>query len=346
MAYMGSIGTSETSATPLAQAFNPRPDNINPDVFAPPSPEHQSAIARLEADGFRNFSSSAKNVVEIAASALVATLEKLEIPREDIDGVVLSTETFWDQPPGFEEDPAGHFALRNRWIQILGELGLRRAVPYGSWLSASGNFGPALTIANALIDAGQHRNVIVVTADKIHERLPRLMHNGAAVVSDLAASCLVSAAPSRFRIENITTVSAPRLATFDIEDRKDLGKIVLETMRALGDLKRRFSAETGRSPADYQTVVAGHFHTLSLQVITDALGITPSAIRRDGRSELSHAYASDNLLTLDHLERAGDIRANDQLLLLSTGVWTWSLITLEAVSNAETIHVAKILEEA
>ena len=160
------------------------------------------------------------------------------------------------------------------------------------------------------------------------------MHNGAAVVSDVATSCLISASEAAYRIDSVHTVSAPKLATFNIEDRKDLGKIVLETMRALVDLKKAFEKATGRSPGDYELVLAGHFHRLSLQVITDTLGIKMAAIRRDAGTTTSHAYASDNLLTLDALDRAGALSSAREMLLLSTGVWTWSLIGLSVVNAA------------
>ena len=335
MAFLGSIWTSDLTPTPLAHALSSAPVDPTADAekIAKEREENEGAIRRLEEDGFTSYVTSQENVVDLAARALAGTLVRSNLSPQEIDAVIFSTKSFWDQPQGFEGDPARHFALRNRFVQALGQLELRRAVPYGSWMSASGNFGPALALAHSTVASGLHRNVLLVAADRIHNRLARLMHNGAAIVSDIATSCLISASEAAYRIDSLHTISAPRLATFNIEDRKDLGKIVVETMKALLELKQRFETATGRSPADYDLVLAGHFHRLSLQAITDTLGIKASAIRRDGGMIASHAYASDNLLTLDALDRAGELPPGREILLLSTGVWTWSLIGLVAVGS-------------
>lgn len=335
MAFLGSICTSDLTSSPLARAVSSAPIDLplDAEALAQQKAANEAAIARLEEDGFAGYVASSDNVADLATRALAGTIARSELVPQDIDAVIFSTESFWDRPDGHEEDPARHFALRNRLVQSLDGLGLKHAVPYGNWMSASGNFGPTLALAHAAVTSGQHDAVLLVAADRIHPRLPRLMHNNAAVVSDIAASCLISADRGDYRIDSVQVVSAPKLATFNLEDRKDLGKIVVETMRALLKLKQRFETATGRSPADYDLVLTGHFHRLSLQAITDTLGIRPAAIRRDGGIHASHAYASDNLLTLDSLARAGELPLGRDLLLLSTGVWTWSLIALTVTTT-------------
>jgi 3-oxoacyl-[acyl-carrier-protein] synthase III len=211
----------------------------------------------------------------------------------------------------------------------LADVGLVNAVPYGNWLASCANLSTTLSMARGMISSGQHRNVLVVLTDRLSRFAPRLMHNGASVTSDVATSCLIGPNQGDFEVSTIAIASAPKIARFGMQEKADLGKIVFETLKGLKRLGETFVAANGRRPGDYDLVVAGHYHTLSLQVLSDALRIDPSRLRRDARRGFGHAHASDNLLTLRQMQIAGELSPGQEILLLNTGNWAWSLVALK-----------------
>lgn len=315
MPYLHSIGVAVGPAIPLAEAAG--------------ADEDAAVVEVLSAEGFRDIPIADSDVCDLARRAMIDTLTRGSIDGADVDAVIVATESFWEEGHGqaLTQQRLEHLRLRDSLLQAITDAGLIRAYPYGAWMSACGNLGTALGLARALVVAGQHQRIMVVAAERQLPELPRFMRSGAAALGDGAASCLVQAAPAPgFFVEAAVSVAAPNLVFVD--PRKEFSRIVLETHRAIRRLDRDFAAKAGAPIAKADHIVAGHFHVDALKIIADTLQLAPSRLRRDGRASYAHMDAADNLLTLRQIDDADALTAGERIVLLNTGVWSWSAIAL------------------
>ncbi len=312
MSYLHSIGLATGDAVDLAAAAGADDD--------------PQTVRLLAADGFAQVTIAAQGVTVLAQRAMADSLARASIDPVDIDAVVFSTESFWDA--GSEVPDRGgleHLRLRDALLSVMFDLGLTRACPYGVWLSACGNLGTALGLANAAVITGQHRRVLLATADRQRPDLPRFMRGGAAILGDAAASCVIEASQRPgFRIEAVRSVGAPGVALLD--PRKKFSQVVIETHQSVRRLDNEVVAAIGAPIRSADHVLAGHFHVDALKVVADTLKIPAARLRRDGRRAYGHLDASDNLFTLHAME--DEIAADELAILLNTGVWTWSAVAL------------------
>lgn len=312
-AMLSGIATSTGRSLPIEEAAR--------------GPGDAAAIAALREDGFDRFVADERNTVNLLAEAMEKGLAHSHLMAEDVDAVVFSTESFWDTGLERYADVQPECRrLRDGLFEAMFRLGLRNAYPYAGWMSSCANLGPALVLAKSLVETGQHARVLVAMADRQPPALGRLMDNGASVYSDLAVCCTVDQRESGYRIERVVSHASAVLATLRTPDAGP--SFVLETNRAVKALGRKFRAGTGRGCDSYRLVLTNNYHPQSLKIIRDALGIDEAAVRRDTRADIAHGNASDPLVALDRLTRAGIVADDEEILLLSTGVYCWSLAHL------------------
>ncbi|HEV7368135.1 hypothetical protein [Arenibaculum sp.] len=297
-------------------------------------PGDAAAIAALREDGFDRFVAAERTVVDLVAEAIEKGLERNHLLAEDVDAVVFSTESFWDTGVERSADtlPEGR-RIRDGLFEAMSRLGLRNAYPYASWLSSCANLGPALVLAKSLVETGQHARVLVALADRQPAALGPLMDNGASVYSDLAVCCTLDRRDAGYRVERVVSHASPGLATLRAPDAGP--NFVLETNRAVKALGRKFRAATGKGCDAYRLVLTNNYNLHSLKIICDALGIDGAAVRRDTRADIAHGNASDPLVTLDHLTQADAVADGEEVLLLSTGVYCWSLVVLRRAAPSK-----------
>ncbi len=289
-----------------------------------------SALRALEDDGFEAYQQSDEDVVQLARSAMAASLAKSSAAPGDVDAVVFGVESLIDAAKGLAGPERTLPQIRYELLAILPDLGMCRALPYGNWLLSCANLGSTLTLAKSLVESGQHRRVMVVLSEKY--RIARLMDNEAAVFSDLAVCCTIGFGEAGFRIKHIVSTATPGLARPDaILGGESLGKVLMATVTALKRLEDSFMQKTGRRPKDCKTIVGGHFHARSIGILAQLLEIDLPRFRRDARRRFAHAYAADNLLTLSDIDDGGGLASGDEILLVNAGIWAWSLILLEKV---------------
>ena len=329
MVHLYGIGVSAGTPRPISEAIGVAHPDMDEDTAQwIADPARQEAVKLLQEDGFREFVVSEQGVTDLARQAVQASLADSGVDPQSIDAVIFITESFWDATGPQADGGYRHLDQRNQFLKLLSDFGLSRAFPFGNWMSACANFGSSLMLARGLLRDGPYQRIMLVAGDRTPNSEPRLMQNGASVYSDVASSCILGAEPRGYRVEQAVSVAAPRVANVDWLDKKAVSQAVFESLKALKQLGRMFTNASGRQLGEFDSVIGGHFHKLSIHLILEALGIPAERVRRDARSLYGHAYASDNLLTLLEIERKEGVTPGRELLLLNTGIWAWSLILL------------------
>jgi 3-oxoacyl-[acyl-carrier-protein] synthase III len=254
---------------------------------------------------------SDQSVWELAATVGARTLACGAGPPPDL--MLYVTEN--------DHDPAGSLA------SIAAALDL----PETEYLVLSGyhcgNLGPALQVAQDAIGSGRRTRVLLLLADRAKPG-ERIMSTGLSLLSDGAASCLITGSTSdavgqRF-VMDATTTAVRMESTTDLgQDQGILGTVAL----AASSIKR-IAVATGREPGDYQHLILGNYRIASQRFMAAAVGMGQKLVF-GAVADLGHCFSADILITLDQRRADGTLAEGDLVLAAATGTYSWSTTSFQ-----------------
>lgn len=291
------------------------------------SPEEEDAINTLVAIGLRTYSRSDLRVADMAAAAMRKTIERSGVAPSEIQAVVFATESQWDYEPPTVRRRDNSRKFRQDVYKAIWEVGLTNAYPVGVMFSGCGNLVSAVGVASNMIQAQGMRDVLVVVSDRQAEGTTRVMFPAVGVVSDAAASCLVTSRPvSGFCIDDVVLHSNLGLWEADLE--RDFGRFLVEMARGLKEMGHKMVAASGRTPDDYKYFLPNNYSRSTLRVFCHQLGYKQSQLFFDNVPRVSHTYAADVLINLFELDAKGTLGSGDRVMALTSGPVTWGMIGL------------------
>jgi 3-oxoacyl-[acyl-carrier-protein] synthase III len=291
------------------------------------TPEEEDAINTLVSTGLQTYSRSDLRVADMAAAWMRRTLARAGVAPSAIQAVVFATESHWDfEPPTVQRRDSSR-KFRQDIYRAIWEAGLTSAYPFGVMFSGCGNLVSAVAIASNMVQAQGLRDVLVVVSDRQAEGTTRVMFPAVGVVSDAAASCLVTARPVEgFTIDDVVLHSNLGLWEADIEG--DFGRFLVEMARGLKDMGNKMVAASGRGPAEYRYFLPNNYSRSTLRVFCHQLGYKQDQLFLDNLPRVSHTYAADVLINLFELEAKGALASGDRVMALTSGPATWGMIGL------------------
>lgn len=253
-------------------------------------------------EGASKFLVHEGSIAELAADASSASLRRW---GGSVDAVIYASD------PASTDDLMTFLSAMN--------LGTKNAAAVGGL--GCGNLAVALQVARGQIAMGAS-SVLVATADQADG--PRLRANGMTVLSDAAASMVVSSSPraDAFRICGIATEidpSVPYISSAMARARA--------TMRTVKDASSRMPLLP--PGARFMT---GNYGRSSLEFLTMAAGFDLDDLVGNATATIGHAFAADIIYAL---MSSNDTSAenSDYYRVLVTSSQSWSLIDLEACVN-------------
>lgn len=267
----------------------------------------------LLAEGLRHVLVSDRAVPDLAAESALRTLAESTVP---VDSVVYCTDT--------RPDVTATADLRT-FFRGIERVDLPGTVVGGA---DCGNFGLGLAAARQTLLAGQADAVLLVTADRVLGG-QRYLANGVTVLSDGAASCVVS----RRRPERgpaLRVLSAGTTVQRDVADSDRPLTVARATSRAISRIVRASLEPLSLTAKDVRHLVTGHYGDSPRSFLAMAAGVSPELAHGPRRAEVGHCFAADVLLgaagLLDGAAEPGDL-----VLLLASGPDTWSAVVAECV---------------
>jgi len=289
-------------------------------------------LAFFRKDGFSHFTRNDLDLADMATEAIFNSLADTSVTAKDIDALVFCTESFWNTELVILEGKniAQHSRLREGLLQaIFLRSGLVNAYPYANWMSACANFVSTLSLATGLLETGQHRNVIVIMADRLAPKASRIMPNGASILSDMAVCFLVGHSLQGYKIRHIVTHVAT--AVFAAQERGDPQARVLEMLQSLQEFGTKIKAKTGRTLGEFDSIFVDCLNSNFLGVVCAGLKIKPNSLSSPLKARFAHAFSMDSLLALFHLEATKQLSSGETLAFLNVGPWAFGLVVLEVV---------------
>jgi 3-oxoacyl-[acyl-carrier-protein] synthase-3 len=193
--------------------------------------------------------------------------------------------------------------------------------------NACGNVPPALRIARDTTNTVSESSTLLVATNR-RPYATRYLDDGQTVISDGAASCLVSPhhAGTGFEVLGIAEVmradfplSQPRLAR------------MRAVIRGIASCLDRLSKSSPECVDSFDLMVTGNYGVSVQQLFATASGMDLSAIYAPTASDVGHCSASDLLINLAHAEQADVLRHGTRVLLLGTSPRSWSCVALQYV---------------
>lgn len=261
--------------------------------------------------GLSCYRASDLDIWELAAHAGAQTLKAAAEPP---DLVIYITEN----------DHVASDSL-NRLVRSLG-------LPDARYVRGSGhdcgNVGPALSLARQALAGGEHRQALILLADKVIDG-DRSQANKLSVVSDGAAACLVTAEPPgangvQFAVNGISTVTDTDAAS----DPADGGRI-LATVALAAAGAAQIAGQTGREAKAFDHLLFPNYRVVAQQFLCSALSVPLEKLLFGPMAEFGHCFSADSLVSLAHCADFDEIRPGEHVLAFGDGQYSWSSLAIQ-----------------
>jgi 3-oxoacyl-[acyl-carrier-protein] synthase-3 len=266
-------------------------------------------LAQFEGLGFHTYRHAMECPAELAERALEETLKATPVSRAEIDVLVYATTSF--------EDPAFYGA--DLW-GLCERLDLGHVTPIGVTMAECANFGSALRVARNLVLAGDARNVLLVTTDVCPDPRSRMIEGALSIMSDGAASCLLSAKlPSR--LENIGLAQRTNHTVRTTDPVARQGRLIRLTTEGVQNVVTDALNSAKVQREEIRRVLTNNISRDAVRLIVSRAGFDHELSFLDTIADHGHMYSADNLLNLRSYLSCRSVR--ETVVTLSHGFGTW-----------------------
>lgn len=214
-----------------------------------------------------------------------------------------------------------NFAASN----LQSDFGLNEAQVFGlSQQACTGMLG-SVRMANMLLQTEpQMKQVLCVTADRFP---PTALYEQAYnLISDGAASCIVSKEPKGFKLLGGYGITNGAMSF--ASDDETVGSFFNYSY----DLINKTLQRVGRGMQDIDWIVPQNTNAKAWQILSSILRFPFEKVCFPTLPEVGHVISGDNIINLAELCKAGKIQTGERLLLFMAGYGlNWQCIVLEKV---------------
>ncbi|MFD3700104.1 3-oxoacyl-ACP synthase [Streptomyces sp. NPDC058646] len=250
--------------------------------------------------GWGTIRRTAKSLETLAVESARATVGAAGIDPASVDALILCSTRF----PG---GPRTHGTFVER---VLSGTGLGRATAVtGLTLGRCTNLLLGIRTAQALVAAGMHRRVLVVTTDRVSDEAVRM--ESFALFSDGAASCLVADEPlgtDAYELVAGATAQDPASLDWSNEISSDLARTVNEQILDAAGMKL----------GDIHGVLHPNLYKPVVVLKERQAGFTREQLYLDNIPRFGHCFAADPLINLVDRAAAGGVVPYGYYLLASS----------------------------
>lgn len=211
--------------------------------------------------------------------------------------------------------------------RLQADFGLDRAVVVGLNQQACTGMLGSLRLAGALLAAEPDwERVLCVTADRFPDG--SIYEQAYNVISDGSAACVVSRAPTAFRL--VTSHQITNGGLSDATDDETVGTYFSYVHRLINQTVAR----AGLRAADIDWIVPQNTNRKVWQILARLVGVDHERVWLPSLPDVGHVISADNVINLSSLVASGQVRAGQRVLLLMAGFGlNWQAVILEATGE-------------
>lgn len=320
--YLGEkiVDNTELVGMMYAAGYDPA-DEKNKDITL--TPEWLGEVTGIQQRRFANPSGFG-NTTRLATNAAREALG--DIDPSTIDLVILGTTT------SDQVTPASVFAIQE-------ELGMVNALP-GDFANACNSFTSGLLLATATLGSLGFKKAMVIGAENLSRIVDFRDFQTAGIFSDAAGAVVIErndeSSSGLLALEKGADPAARRQLTcahpsdtrvLDESAKIEMaGRGVANTiLRLVPDLVPLVLKKAGWTIDDVDHVVIHQSSGRVIDKFEKKTGIPPEKIRRNV-DILGNSSAATVAVTLDILEKSGDLRKDDNLLIVSAGIGASAIV--------------------
>lgn len=208
---------------------------------------------------------------------------------------------------------------------LQADLGLDQATAFGLNQQACTALLGSMRLAGMLLrEEPEMEKVLCVTADRFPEGA--VYEQAYNLISDGAASCIVSRQPVGFRLLSCHALTNGAMAQAD--DDETVGSYFNYTHRLITEAVRK----AGLALADVDWIISQNMNRKAWQILSRLLGISMDKVCFPTLPEAGHVISGDNILNLKSMDDLGRIRSGERLLLVMSGYGlNWQSVLVEKV---------------
>jgi 3-oxoacyl-[acyl-carrier-protein] synthase-3 len=245
--------------------------------------------------GWGDVHRSSAGIDVLAIRAAQGCLRDAGVTAAEVDALVLCSSTL----------PEGVAAHADLVRSVLTGLGMEDVPVTGVTLNRCGNLLAGLILARALVAAGDHHRVLVVTTDRVTVESGRM--TGSALLSDGAAACLITgwAPDAPYGWVMGAVAQDPALLSEDGQLSAELAATV----------NARLTKETGIVPTAIDAVLGTNMYLPIVTMKETQAGFRREQLHTATIPTAGHCFAADPLINLVDRQRTGRIRPGGHYLL-------------------------------
>lgn len=291
----------------------------------------ESDPALLEQFGFSQvYVADEETPYSMALAAATALLQEHAVAPASVDALLYcGTPSVAFARAGSAGDAAGHISTTRRFqypaTRLQYDLGLDCASTFALDQLACTSLFAAVRLARALIDAGEARRVLCVSAEFFPACAGReAIYN---CTADAGCAVLVDDAGDCNRILASTHVSKGYYWDADALRNEIVASYFPTAKHVIAETLRR----AGWSPNDISWVIPHNVSVRSWEILLGLARIPRERLWCRNVARIGHTLAGDNFINLRDAIDEGSVRRGDRLLLFSYGYGAhWTALALEA----------------
>lgn len=301
-AYLSSISSVLGDETPLA--------DVDEEIV-------RSELPNLYEQGLKYCRVSTQPAITLAAESARQTLAA--VPDGAVDAIVYCTDTSPDKT-----------TTSDGWDLLLA---LDRPTVPMTVLGGSGcgNLGPGLAVARNMVRVGDADTVLLVTGDRVKTGT-RYLENGQTVLSDGAASCVVSSrryGPA-FRIDGLSS-------SFRVDIGTVAARPIIVARATAGTIKnavRQVTEPLSLAASEFRYLLPGYYGRGPQAFLAMSAGFPTDRVYCPLLAEVGHCFSADVLLSLASLRETRAADDGDRLMLLAMSPRSWSIVVATQVGGS------------
>lgn len=283
----------------------------------------EEIVGLLKSQGIDSFRHSQASAAELAEASLCETLTRWGRPPAKIDAVFYCSRQI---PTGAE---------REAMSRLFHNTGLLDMPTFGLSMQGCSGLASATRLARAMIRSGEARNIAVVTADVCASPLQRLGTDNAAILSDGAASCVVSVEDGEYELLGLRQTANQRLWPTDPPFEHGLWTMMwARGIRAAVAGAQEDAAHT-ETPLTAMVCTNLRFEVVSF--LTAQCKLPPESAFVGTLAEMSHVFGADpiiNILESQDWRRQRSGRQDAPFLVLTLSPFNWTCFVLSERTTA------------
>jgi 3-oxoacyl-[acyl-carrier-protein] synthase-3 len=208
--------------------------------------------------------------------------------------------------------------------QLLSDVGCPDSQVIVAGGNACGNLGAGLEVATGWLLTGRVSKVLLVTSDEAATGT-RYLASGSTVLSDGAASCMVSQVPHGPGFGVLGIASGGTGLKDDSGRSSTLRRVAAGIERSV----RTVTDVAGIEVSDFRYSLPGNLGRMMRAFLTMAAGVPVNRVYAQGVETVGHCFAADILIDLQTLAARNLVDPGDKIILLPTSPESWCVVAVE-----------------